>query len=136
MKLSLKQYAKVLDQALAGSKSDTESKQIVGEFIESVTKDAKLSKINEILSHFGNLWDKRYNVINAEVVTADGEVISLPSEIKGKKLVIKTKSNPELIGGSIIKIGDYIIDNSVLSKINALRKNHFCKRKLLKEFKS
>ncbi|MES2224070.1 MAG: F0F1 ATP synthase subunit delta [Patescibacteria group bacterium] len=122
MKLSLKQYAKVLDQALAGSKSDVESKQIVSEFIESVTKDAKLSKINEILAHFGNLWDTRHNVLNAEVQTADGEEISLPHEIKGKKLVVKTRSNPSIIGGSIIKIGDYIIDNSVLSKINTLRK--------------
>jgi F0F1-type ATP synthase delta subunit len=122
MRLSLKQYAKVLDEALAGSKSDAESKQIVSEFIESVTKDAKLSKINEVLAHFGNLWDKRHNVLNAEVQTADGEEISLPKEIKGKKLVVKTKSNSSLLGGSIIKIGDYIIDNSVLSKINALRK--------------
>lgn len=122
MKLSLKQYAKVLDQALADSKSDADSKRIVSEFIESVTKDGKLSKINEILSHFGNLWDKRHNVINAEVQTADGEAISLPKEIKGKKLAITTKANPALLGGSIIKIGDYIIDNSVLSKINAIRK--------------
>lgn len=122
MRLSLKQYAMVLDQALAGSKSDLESNQIVSEFIMSVTKDAKLSKINEILAHFGNLWDKRHNIINAEIETADNENISLPKEIKGKKLIIKTKSNPKLIGGSIIKIGDYIIDNSVLSKINALRK--------------
>ncbi|MDB5204449.1 MAG: putative synthase oligomycin sensitivity conferral protein [Candidatus Taylorbacteria bacterium] len=122
MKLLLKQYAKVLDQALAGSKSDAESKQIVGEFIESVTKDAKLSKVNEILAHFGNLWDKRHNVLNAEVQTVDGEEINLPKEIKGKKLVVTTKANPSLLGGSIIKIGDYIIDSSVSSKINALRK--------------
>ncbi len=122
MKLSLKQYAKVLDEALAGSKNDAESKQIVGEFIESVTKDAKLSKINEILAHFGNLWDKRHNIINAEIETADDGLIHPPEEIKGKKLVIKQKVNPAIIGGSIIKIGDYIIDNSVLSKINAIRK--------------
>ncbi len=122
MRISLKQYAKILDNALAVSKDDSESKQILSEFIKSVTKDGKLSKINEILSHFGNLWDKRHNVINAEVQTANGEAISLPKEIKGKKLVVTTKTNPQILGGSIIKIGDYIIDNSVLSKINAIRK--------------
>lgn len=121
MKLSLKQYAKVLDQALAESKSESDSKQIVSEFIGTVTKDAKLSKINDILTHFGNLWDKRHNVLNATVETADGENIELPKHIAGKTLVTKVTANKALLGGSIIKIGDYIIDNSVLSKINKLR---------------
>lgn len=120
--MSLKQYAKVLDQALAESKSETDAKHVVNDFIKTVTKDAKLSKMNEILAHFGNLWDKRHKIVNATVETADEHHIKLPHEIKGKKLVVNYKTNPRIIGGNIIRIGDYIIDNSVLSKINTLRK--------------
>lgn len=40
----------------------------------------------------------------------------------GKPVVIKNRVDPDIIGGSIIKIGDHMIDGSIRSRLEALRR--------------
>lgn len=119
MKLSTKQYAQILDGALA---KESDSKKVLTEFVRFLSNDGKISKVNEILSHFGNIWNKRHNTIDVIIETADINNVTIPEKIGGKKTIQRIKEDQSLLGGSIIKIGDYIVDNSIRSKINALRK--------------
>lgn len=121
MKLTVKQYAKILDESVAKAKTEEECKDTINQFVTVVSKDNKVSKINDIITVFSTLWNKRHNSIDVSITTAGKESSEFPTHIAGKKVVITKKENPKLLGGSIIKIGDYIIDNSISSKINALR---------------
>jgi len=44
-------------------------------------------------------------------------------EMTGKKITIANELDPELIGGVTIKIGDQILDGSLLSKLNGLKES-------------
>jgi len=68
--------------------------------------------------------------LHAEVVTAlplDGEDKEWLSrqleEIVGHKVMIDAKVDPSIIGGFKAKIGDMLIDGSIRSKLEALRKS-------------
>jgi F-type H+-transporting ATPase subunit delta len=120
MKLSTKQYANILDKALSKA-SDSDYSTVIKDFVALVASNKRLSKLNEILSLFGVLWNKRHNTIDVSVTTADGEPIDFPTHIASKKSVVTTVKDPRILGGSIIRIGDYIVDTSISSKIDQLR---------------
>jgi len=65
----------------------------------------------------------------AEVITAiplDNEdklmLAQRLTEIFGKPIVLKPKVDPSIIGGIIIRIGDKLIDGSIRSKLEALKR--------------
>ncbi len=121
MRLTVKQYAKILDESLVKASSESEYKDIIKQFVALVSKDNKVSKMNDILSHFNKLHNKRHDSIDVLITSADKEPIKFPTHIAGKKVSITKKEDPKILGGQIIKIGDYIIDNSIRSKVNTLR---------------
>jgi F-type H+-transporting ATPase subunit delta len=121
MRLSNKQYAQVLDEAVASLKNETSIEALVRDFVASLSRDGKLSKINDILREFTRLSNKRLGIVDIVLETADKDSVSLPKTIDDKKVNLIVHENKDLIGGSIIKVGDYIVDNSVRGKINALK---------------
>lgn len=121
MRLSVKQYAQVLDEAVERARGSEAKQEVISEFVKLLNADAKTSKLPDILAHFKSLWNKRHDVIDVTVEAADKEGAKFPTHFANKKVSLTVKENKALIGGSIFKIGDYLIDTSVKSKINALR---------------
>ena len=121
MKLSVKQYAEILDKAVDVAHGDEAKREVIKGFVKLLNEDAKISKLPDILTHYKTLWNKRHEVIDVTVEASDKEGAKFPTHFGGKKVSLTVKENKELIGGSIFKIGDYLIDGSVRSKINALR---------------
>ena len=119
MKIKTKQYAEILDESLAHHGADKDA--VLSDFIALLKKDGKLSKINDILREFESLWNKRHDIVDVIVETADKDDVLVPKTIHGKHVNLVIKENKKLIGGQVIRIGDNIIDNSVISKINALK---------------
>jgi len=94
-----------------------------------VTRD-RLKIAGDILEKYERLLDGHYGIEHAEVVTAlrldeeDKERLSSRlEEITGRKFAIDAKVDPAIVGGLIIKIGDKVVDSSLRSKLEALRKN-------------
>lgn len=121
MRLTIKQYAQILDEALVKAGSPEEYKNTIKQFVTFISKDCKISKMNDILSHFNKLYNKRTTSIDVHITSADKESAKFPTHIAGKKVSVTQKEDSKILGGYIIKIGDYIIDNSISSKINTLR---------------
>src|SRR3989344_6833221 len=119
MKLTIKQYAELLDRALDKARGDDARKDVIKEFVKMLTRDGKMSKLPDILMHFKALWNKRHDIVDVEIETADKESAKFPHTFAGKKVSLKVLENKALLGGSILRIGDYLIDTSVRSKINA-----------------
>ena len=44
-------------------------------------------------------------------------------DVTGKEVRLEYRTDPNLVGGMIVKIGDRVVDGSVRTKLNALRRN-------------
>ncbi|HEY4512194.1 MAG TPA: F0F1 ATP synthase subunit delta [Candidatus Paceibacterota bacterium] len=121
MKFTTKQYAELLDRAMDKVRGDDARNTVMKEFVKMLTNDGKISKLPEILAHFGAFWNKRHDIVDISIEAADEKDAKFPKEFAGKKVSLKVLENKALLGGSILRIGDYLIDTSVRSKINALR---------------
>lgn len=91
----------------------------------------KAKSIPLLLSHYAHLFMEAKGYVIAEIKTArklsESEEKILSEKIAewvGKEVFLKKEVDEELIGGIIIKIGDLLIDNSVLKKLKNLAE-HF-----------
>lgn len=92
--------------------------------------DAKrFDMISSIIDEFNNLYDIDNNILNGTIITknslSDEEIkkyeekltASLKSHVKLKNVL-----DDSIIGGSIVKIGDKLIDSTLKGQLNELRK--------------
>ena len=120
MRLTTKQYAELLDRAMDKARGDDARNAVIKEFVKMLTKDGKMSKLPDILTRFKALWNKRHDIVDVSIEAADNEGAKFPHSFAGKKVSLNVLQNKALLGGSILKIGDYLIDTSVRNKIKAL----------------
>ena len=84
--------------------------------------------LKQIVRDFNRLVNKEEKMLEIKVTSA----VELDTELQEKlekkldslldyKIVIEVESDPEIIGGLVLKIGDYIIDGSIKSKLDNLQ---------------
>ena len=102
---------------------------IIVEFLSIIISNNQSNKILNIISKFNYLVNTRSNIQNIEITTADSiDELFLNSLIENlqlhlnKKEKINTKTDPEIIGGIKLRIGNRIFDNSVSYQIKQLKK--------------
>jgi F-type H+-transporting ATPase subunit delta len=85
--------------------------------------------IRDIASEYQRLLDRYHGIEPAEVITAvpldDKDIKKLTenlSDLVGKKVVLKSKVDPDVIGGIIARVGGKLLDGSTRSKLSALRR--------------
>jgi len=121
MNISIKQYATILDKALASASGDNEKEKVIKDFANLIVSDGRSSKLSEIMNLWQKLYNKRHGIIDVTIESADKDTISFPHSFAGKKVAVSSIENKSLIGGSVIKIGDYTIDASIKRKLSTLR---------------
>ncbi len=92
----------------------------------------KLDMIADIADEYQRLVDNYRGIEGAEVaevITAIAlddeyklELAQRLTDMVGKPIVLQPKVDPSLIGGVIIRIGDRLLDGSIHSKLQALKK--------------
>ncbi|NBU96725.1 MAG: ATP synthase F1 subunit delta [Spirochaetia bacterium] len=114
-----------LDKAFKGKVSDS-----ILSFLSILIRNNRLDAIAQIYSEYIILNDKLNGVIRAKVQTATSLANDEISEIKKwfldtykAKAEIETSVRPELIGGVVIFFDDKVIDGSILSKLNTMKKS-------------
>ena len=117
-------------QELSGRLGETDP-QVIRLLSELVAR-GRLSAAEDIYDEYQRLVDSHRGIegtVTAEVTTAipldDEDSLKIArrlTSIAGKPVVLKQKVDPKLIGGIIIKIGDKLIDGSIRSKLDALRR--------------
>jgi len=120
MKLSIKQYASILDQALTEA-GESGREKVIKDFAASVVADNKSSRMSEILQIWRGLYNKRHGIIDVSIHAADKDDATFPHSFAGKRVALNVSEDKELLGGTVTRIGDYVIDNSIKSKVNVLR---------------
>jgi F-type H+-transporting ATPase subunit delta len=88
----------------------------------------RLGLLPDICAEYEHLTDAHQGVRHAEVTAAipldeeDKERLSASlSALTGEQILLSTKVDPELIGGFVARIGDWLIDGSIRNKLDSLR---------------
>jgi len=89
----------------------------------------RLAMIGDITGEYRRLLDGYHGIERAEVTTAvaldDKGKEKLAGQlgvVVGKKVVLETKVDKNLIGGLVARVGGKLLDGSVLSQLAAMRK--------------
>lgn len=121
--LHFSEKAKILKQKLA----DVSPEALNLAFL--LVDKGRLRMLPEILKEFDRMIDVHYSIEKVEVVTAlpltDAEKESIRTGMEtllNKKVVLNSNVQADIVGGLIIRIGDSIIDGSVITKLKTLRK--------------
>lgn len=113
---------------------------ITTSFFEIVSRKNRESVLLDIAKEFVNQYNQYKSIQVAEVSTTTpltetqrNQLISLVKEISGlQEVILEEKINPALIGGFVLKVNDRQLDESLSSKLKALKvqfsQNHYEKQ--------
>lgn len=102
--------------------------QIIVNFLCLVLDKRRENLYLEIIEEYRNYADQARNIIDAEVRSAvqltDKDFRELEqrlSKATGKKVRMKSTIDTSLIGGLVVRVGDTVIDGSVIKKLSLLK---------------
>lgn len=119
----------------AAAKKETITKLFGAEVADFVQKFLLLlvdkrreAALPAIVREFRNLANEARNIAEAEVTSAmplsekDSQALAAKlSAVTGKNMILKTKVDARILGGVIVKIGDKLIDGSVVRQLQMLK---------------
>jgi ATP synthase F1 delta subunit len=97
-------------------------------FLEALIERHRMPELSKIREQFDALWDAEMKVLPVEVTTAvpldEATVASIGERIgreTGNRVQLTTKVDPEVVGGMVLRVGNFIMDASIKSSLNQLR---------------
>ena len=112
--------------------------KVFGSRIESVLlhffylliEKKRIEDIRDIGEEFADQVEKDQGVVRARVVTAIELPADLAEQLQGKlaeltgaRIILEKKIDPAVIGGVCVTMGDQILDGTVRTNLDSLRKN-------------
>lgn len=130
MKMTPKQYAQALFLATE-HKTEQEANDVIKRFADRLRSDGQLGKLPAVIAAFSAIWNKAHGVTDAEVVSRERLNEDALAAVKqfiqtryGSKQVVVINSIDATIGGGIIiRVGDELLDGSVATQLNKLKRN-------------
>lgn len=127
MKISAKQYALALYEAIQGKK-DGEVRADMKKFVEMLAKNNDFKKRVEIIRELDKIFKREEGILEAEVTSANPLKREMVKELKeyiekvsnSKKIELKENIDKNILGGVIIKYEDQIIDGSLRMQLNEM----------------
>jgi F-type H+-transporting ATPase subunit delta len=99
-----------------------------GNFLKLIVRNRRLFAVGDMLKAFQSLLARERGEVNANVASAhplSAEQLQVLSDsLKasiGRNVQIRTRVDPNLLGGLIVKVGSKMIDSSLRTKLNNLK---------------
>ncbi|MGH7579634.1 MAG: ATP synthase F1 subunit delta [Gemmatimonadales bacterium] len=99
-------------------------------FLQALVKRGRQQVLREIAAEYQTLLDLKHNRVRAGVTLARPADASLQRDIKaalsrqlGKEVLAAFHVDPEILGGTVIRIGERIHDGSVRRRMTKLRRH-------------
>jgi F-type H+-transporting ATPase subunit delta len=101
---------------------------LAAQFLKVVASNRRLFAVRDIIKAYRALVANHKGEVTAEVTLADRPSDSQLSAIKEalaqvtkKDVKVNVKIDPAIIGGLIVKVGSRMVDNSLRTKLNAIK---------------
>ena len=99
-----------------------------GNFLKLIVRNRRLFAVADMLKAFQSLLARERGEVSADVASAHPlsaeQMQVLSDSLKtsiGKNVQIRTRVDPNLLGGLIVKVGSKMIDSSLRTKLNNLK---------------
>ena len=103
--------------------------QVLNKFFALLLKKNRFTLIHEIAVAFKRISDEAQNEAMAEIKTAvpltgdlERQMVSRLEKMTGAKIAVKKEVDPRLIGGVSVRMNNKILDGSIYSKIQSLKR--------------
>lgn len=107
----------------------SETEELTLNFLNLIINNGREEVFGQIVKRFVHLYDETKGIEVAKVITAIGLTDSLKSKLKshvikltGKEVELEEEIDESLIGGYILKIGDYQYDASIKNNVQRLHR--------------
>lgn len=101
---------------------------LIVDFLSLIVDKRRENLFLDIIEEYRNYADQARNILDAEVRAAvqmtDKDIRELEqklSKVTGKKVRMKSAIDTSLLGGMVVKIGDTVIDGSIVKKLSLLK---------------
>jgi F-type H+-transporting ATPase subunit delta len=98
-------------------------------FLETLVERQRMREIFHIRERYEELWDAEMRLLPVEVTSAvqldEATVRSIGERIgsgTGNKIQLTTVVDPDILGGVVLRVGNTILDASIRSRLDQLRK--------------
>lgn len=98
-------------------------------FLEALIERHRMPVIFRIRDRYNTLWDKENKVLPVQITTAvpldEATVASIGERIgreTGNRIQLTSVVDPDVVGGMVLRVGNTILDASIRSRLNQLRK--------------
>jgi len=98
-------------------------------FLEALVERHRMPAIFRIRTRYEELWDDENKLLPVEVTSAvaldQATVKSIGDRIgeqTGNTIELKSVVDPEILGGIVLRVGNFILDASIRGRLNQLRK--------------
>ncbi|MEZ4456269.1 MAG: ATP synthase F1 subunit delta [Gemmatimonadales bacterium] len=98
-------------------------------YLQAVVKRGRQGLFTEISSAYNDLLDRHLNRVRATVTVArnpdealEQQIVASLSRMLGKDVLATFMVEPEILGGTIVKVGDRLYDGSVRRRLVQLRR--------------
>jgi len=130
MKIKAKQYARALHESLKGRQEEQEIRAVIQRFAGQLARHNDLRKAEEVIREYEKLVEAEQGLVRAEVVAADKPDKAILDKIRqyiieatgANQVEIKDRQDKSLLGGAVIKYGDKVLDASLKSGLEDLRR--------------
>ena len=128
MKISNKQYAIALFECLREA-DKTETKKVIEKFAAILVANNHVSQVEKILKFFNDIYNQEKQVVEAEIISTNPLDASIIKDLKSyiekianaRSLEVKESVDKDLLGGMVIRYSDRTIDNSLRTRLLALK---------------
>lgn len=128
MKITVNQYAKSL-YATTVDKSQKEIGEAVSNLIKILAKNKQIKLFSKIAKKFGEIWNQEKGIVEAEVTSREELHTELRNKVnkyvkekyQAKEVVLHNIVDEKIQGGIIIRVGDEVLDGSVVRQLQELK---------------
>ena len=114
-------------KAMEGVSGVLSLSELTRKFVGVLAQNRRLSALPGMIKAFHSIAAAQRGEVTAEVASAhplsDDQVSTLQEKLKareGRTVKIKTRVDPELLGGLVVTIGSKRIDSSIRTRLNSL----------------
>ena len=114
--------------------------ELTARFLHLITRKGRASYLLSICQAFDEVYKEYRNILSAELITATPvdkkireSIINKFQQITDKTIALTETVNEDIIGGFVVKMGDYQYDASIVNQLKRLKKE-FSKNLYVKQF--
>ena len=103
--------------------------EIFMNFLEALVERHRMPAIFRIRSRYEQHWDDAHKLLPVEVTSAvelDRSTVSSIGERigeqTGNEIELSTRVDPDILGGIVLRVGNFILDGSIRNRLEQLRK--------------